>query len=350
MAPTPDGRGYWLVASDGGIFAYGDAPFYGSTGSITLNSPIVGMSTTQDGNGYSFVAADGGIFAYGDSNYYGSLGGQPLRRPIVGMAAIPSGLGYWLTDNNGAVSSFGNAGYFGSAPQVLRHPVVGMVEAAGNGAAGGLPYQSGAYGYDVSNYQCNQTLPGGHAIGIVQVVGASFAPTNPCLASEAKWAGGGLNLYVFLTYGTKATGPASCNDDTACNNGFAAAQDAYAKAVAAGVNAQVTWWLDVEGAGLYWSPDTTENAQMVAGAIAGLRAEGINNVGIYASPLSWNGIVGPYQPPVPYWMALWLSPPSGPGSCAQVPAMEQKAKLPTGPVAIVQYSDDVNGVDGDYAC
>jgi hypothetical protein len=29
-AATPDGRGYWLVASDGGIFNYGDAAFYGS--------------------------------------------------------------------------------------------------------------------------------------------------------------------------------------------------------------------------------------------------------------------------------------------------------------------------------
>ena len=32
MASTPDGGGYWLVASDGGIFTFGDAPFYGSLG------------------------------------------------------------------------------------------------------------------------------------------------------------------------------------------------------------------------------------------------------------------------------------------------------------------------------
>ena len=31
--------GYWLVASDGGIFAFGDAGFYGSTGGIALNQP-----------------------------------------------------------------------------------------------------------------------------------------------------------------------------------------------------------------------------------------------------------------------------------------------------------------------
>ena len=32
-------QGYWLVASDGGIFSYGDAVFYGSTGAIILNKP-----------------------------------------------------------------------------------------------------------------------------------------------------------------------------------------------------------------------------------------------------------------------------------------------------------------------
>ena len=32
MAATPDGRGYWLVAADGGVFTFGDATFYGSAG------------------------------------------------------------------------------------------------------------------------------------------------------------------------------------------------------------------------------------------------------------------------------------------------------------------------------
>ena len=44
MAATPDGDGYWLVASDGGIFAFGDATFHGSTGGTPLNEPIVGMA------------------------------------------------------------------------------------------------------------------------------------------------------------------------------------------------------------------------------------------------------------------------------------------------------------------
>ena len=44
MAATPDGKGYWLVASDGGIFTFGDARFYGSTGGKHLNQPVVGMA------------------------------------------------------------------------------------------------------------------------------------------------------------------------------------------------------------------------------------------------------------------------------------------------------------------
>jgi Bacterial Ig-like domain (group 1)/Invasin, domain 3 len=72
---TGDGGGYWLVASDGGIFNYGDAAFYGSTGAIPLNKPVVGMAATPDGRGYWLVASDGGIFNYGDAAFYGSMAG-----------------------------------------------------------------------------------------------------------------------------------------------------------------------------------------------------------------------------------------------------------------------------------
>ncbi len=69
IAPAPDGGGYWLVGADGGIFNFGDARFYGSTGGIGLNAPIVGMAATPDGGGYWLVGADGGIFASGDAPY-----------------------------------------------------------------------------------------------------------------------------------------------------------------------------------------------------------------------------------------------------------------------------------------
>ena len=87
MAATHDGGGYWLVASDGGIFNYGDAPFHGSAGSLPLNKPVVGMAPTSDGGGYWLVATDGGIFNYGDAPFYGSAGSIPLDQPVVGMSA-----------------------------------------------------------------------------------------------------------------------------------------------------------------------------------------------------------------------------------------------------------------------
>ena len=72
LTRTPDGAGYWIAASDGGVFSFGDAHFYGSAGSIHLNAPIVGMTPTPDGAGYWLVAADGGVFSFGDAHFYGS--------------------------------------------------------------------------------------------------------------------------------------------------------------------------------------------------------------------------------------------------------------------------------------
>jgi hypothetical protein len=77
--------GYWMVATDGGIFAFGDAPFLGSTGDLKLNRPIVGMASTCFGTGYWMVASDGGIFSFGAAPFQGSTGDLSLNRPVVGM-------------------------------------------------------------------------------------------------------------------------------------------------------------------------------------------------------------------------------------------------------------------------
>jgi hypothetical protein len=114
MAATIHGGGYWLVASDGGIFSYGNAQFFGSTGSIHLNQPIVGMAPTADGGGYWLVASDGGIFSYGDARFFGSTGSLHLNQPIVGMAPTPDGGGYWLVAADGGIFTFGDAPFYGS--------------------------------------------------------------------------------------------------------------------------------------------------------------------------------------------------------------------------------------------
>jgi hypothetical protein len=70
---TPNGQGYRFVASDGGIFTYGQAPFDGSTGSLSLAAPVVGMAADNATNGYWMAAADGGVFTFGGATYFGRV-------------------------------------------------------------------------------------------------------------------------------------------------------------------------------------------------------------------------------------------------------------------------------------
>ncbi len=85
-----------------------------------MNQPIVGMAATAGGGGYWLVASDGGIFTFGnDATFFGSEGGLPLARPIVGMSATSTGQGYWLGASDGGLFTFGDAGFFGSVPGQL---------------------------------------------------------------------------------------------------------------------------------------------------------------------------------------------------------------------------------------
>ncbi len=116
-APGPP-SGYWMAAADGGVFAFGDAPFYGSLGAIRLASPVVGIATTPAYAGYWMVAKDGGVFAFGDAGFFGSAAERRPQTPVVGMAPTPTGLGYWVVTAGGEVFNFGDAAAFG--PVSLR--------------------------------------------------------------------------------------------------------------------------------------------------------------------------------------------------------------------------------------
>ncbi len=357
IASTPDGRGYWEVASDGGIFAFGDAGFFGSMGGRRLSRPVVGIASTPDGRGYWEVASDGGIFAFGDARFYGSMGGAPLTAPVVALVATPDGHGYWEVAADGGVFSFGDAGYFGSmggAP--LSGPVVGAALSLGSGQVtltAHSGYAPGSYGYDVSMFQdnasCTAPMPGPHTIGIVEVAGSAGGHPNACLGHEAAWAGAGLNLYLFLNQGTSAVPGAGCGGDQHCNWGAAAFRYAADYALSQGVDIRVTWWLDVEGAGTYWSADTAANDQVIAGALDAAHAMGLT-AGIYTSPLSWSGIAGRYQPDVPVWVAWYTGNPQANCANAMSFAAAHGDALPVGGVWLTQYTDNNGTLDGDYAC
>jgi hypothetical protein len=123
--------GYWLLGGDGGVFSFGDARFFGSTGGIKLNQPAVAMAASPDGKGYWFTATDGGVFTFGSAGFFGSTGAVRLNQPVVGMATTPSGLGYWLVAKDGGIFAFGDAGFFGSTGAIkLAQPIVGMAPTA----------------------------------------------------------------------------------------------------------------------------------------------------------------------------------------------------------------------------
>ena len=140
-------QGYWLVGRDGGIFSFGAAGFYGSTGALHLQRPVVGMTPTADHRGYWLVAADGGIFAFGDAGFYGSIPGiglapagsnrlPRLNAPIVGMVPSVDGGGYFMVATDGGVFAFGDAQFEGSCPGVggcRGSAKVVMPDAVGNG-------------------------------------------------------------------------------------------------------------------------------------------------------------------------------------------------------------------------
>jgi hypothetical protein len=75
MSPTRDGGGYWLVARDGGIFAFGTAAFHGSTGAEDNPSDVVSLGTSASGGGYYLVRRNGQLYAFGDAPDFGGLTG-----------------------------------------------------------------------------------------------------------------------------------------------------------------------------------------------------------------------------------------------------------------------------------
>jgi hypothetical protein len=120
IAPTPDGKGYWEVGVDGGVFTFGDAQFYGSLpGEGVSVSDIVAMAATPDGKGYWLLGSDGGVFSFGDAAFYGSVPGvlgEPAPHPATDIVATADGRGYWIVGSDGGIFTFGDAAFYGSLP------------------------------------------------------------------------------------------------------------------------------------------------------------------------------------------------------------------------------------------
>ena len=176
MAATPDDGGAWEVGADGGVFAFGDAGFYGSMGDKRLSTAVKGIASTPDGGGYWLTASDGGVFAFGDAPFFGSLPGLGVHpaKPVVGIAATPDGGGYWLVATDGGVFAFGDARYEGSLPGIgvsPAQPVIGIAD------------------FDRGGYWLAATDGGVFAFGDAPFLGSGTAPFPAPIVAIVRWPG-----------------------------------------------------------------------------------------------------------------------------------------------------------------
>jgi N-acetylmuramoyl-L-alanine amidase len=190
MAATPDGGGYWLVASDGGVFSFGDAAFHGSTGAAHLVAPIVGMAATPDGGGYWLVASDGGVFSFGDAAFEGSAAGHQLVQPVIGVVRFPSGAGYWMVEGAplaGKVVAIdpGHDGGNGGDPAFINMPVFnGRTEEACDttGTATDSGYTEAQFNFNVAEYLAADLRVQGATVVLTR---NSNTGVGPCVTQRA---------------------------------------------------------------------------------------------------------------------------------------------------------------------
>ena len=123
VSPRP---GYWLVAGDGGVFAFGSAEYAGSTAAVFAGSKtagVTGVAAAPGGRGYWLVTATGGVFPLGGAKYLGSVSSLNLSAGTnPAIAASPTGEGYYILAPWGDVFAFGSARFEGSCDRARCGP------------------------------------------------------------------------------------------------------------------------------------------------------------------------------------------------------------------------------------
>jgi len=192
---TADGGGYWLVTSDGSVYAFGDANNYGFDHPAF---PVVAIEATPSSDGYWVLTRNGGVSAFGRAKAYGSLAGRraAVAGGVVGLAPDLAGAGYWIVNGHGRVFGFGDAKSYGSVGASGAR-VVGIAATPGGkgywvlGATGAVYAFGDARGYGgvrpghLAGRAVSLTAtPDGHGYWIATSTGAVYA------FGDAHYAGG----------------------------------------------------------------------------------------------------------------------------------------------------------------
>lgn len=224
-----------------------------------------------------------------------------------------------------------------------------------------------ATGMDISQYQCGDIPVGRTQIAVVQVSRGSLSgPPNPCYVAQARWAGPGMQTYIYMNGVADPTGAVAasgssgtCAGQARClgyNFGWNWTQRWVRYSRAFGVHPG-KWWLDVEKDSGWTDPAT--NSAVILGALDALRSDGIS-AGIYSSATQWNAITGGLVIP---GVSLWVPGAGnldGPGYSATGLCANGSQAFAGGHIKYVQYGYTGNfpgaypgppsPYDLDYAC
>lgn len=177
IAPAPGGTGYWMAAENGTVYHFGSAANFGSLASHGAHmGDIVGMAANANGGGYWLLSSRGQVFAFGHARNFGSVEvpGAGVGK-IIGIASSPDGRGYWVASSNGTVWHFGDAANL-SAPKDLGRVLSGIVAIAANPVGEGYWLVAGngtIYNFGSAPRFTASAAPAGKQTGGKAVVGVA---------------------------------------------------------------------------------------------------------------------------------------------------------------------------------
>ncbi|HVC70934.1 MAG TPA: N-acetylmuramoyl-L-alanine amidase [Acidimicrobiales bacterium] len=176
----------------GGVLNFGGAGSFGSLQGTDLAAPVVGMAPTPDGGGYWLVASDGGVFTFGDAVFGGSAAGSPLAQPVVGITPVPHGAGYWLVEGRRApltgkvvVIDPGHNGGNGADPAFINAPVFNgrTAEACDTtGAATDSGYSEALFNFNVATDLAADLRAQGATVILTRTTNTGV---GPCITQRA---------------------------------------------------------------------------------------------------------------------------------------------------------------------
>jgi hypothetical protein len=128
VEPTPSGRGYWVVNEGGGVRYHGDAAQKGQAGSLRPGEVATAISRTRTGAGYWLFTNQGRVLPFGDAEFFGDMSAIKLNGPVLDAIPTPSGRGYYMVASDGGIFTFGDAVFQGSMGSTrLNAPVQSLV-------------------------------------------------------------------------------------------------------------------------------------------------------------------------------------------------------------------------------